>query len=121
MIDFACKRFDVEQIIKCGLGLTKAELSLFNFLINQYDWKSSKEISDEIKLDLSTVQRGLKKLFEKDIIERRQNNKDNGGYEFIYLTRSRKEIKKILSDIINSWINNVDKNLDEWINKKVIE
>ena len=33
MIDFACKRFEMSEVIKCSLALSKAEFKLFDFFI----------------------------------------------------------------------------------------
>ena len=79
MIDFACKQFDIETIIKCGLGLTRAEYHVMEFFIKNSKEYESQEIANKLDLNLSTVQKALKKLYEKDIVVRHQANLSNGA------------------------------------------
>lgn len=113
-IDFACKAFKLQEVIKCGLSLTKAEFSVMIFLIRKKEFFSSTKISKEIGLELSTVQRTLKKLFEKKIITRSQRNLQNGGYIYIYQANNKKIIKNEIMEIVNKWVKKVDSELDEW-------
>ncbi len=94
MIDFACKRFELNEVIKCGLALTKSDLIIMYFLIKNRERLSSLEISKRIGLDLSTVQRSLKRLNEKNLVVRSQTNLANGGYVYSYTIRDKKEIRK---------------------------
>ena len=74
MIDFACKRFKLSEIIKCGLGLTRAEYKVLEYFIDHEDLFSTEQLAENIGLNLSTIQRTVKKLFEKDLLTRNQNN-----------------------------------------------
>jgi predicted transcriptional regulator len=114
MIDFACKTFKLEDVIKCGLGLTKADLKIFKFLIKLNAEATSEEISKKNHLDLSTVQRTVKKLYEKKILFRHQTNLDGGGYIFSYKTKSKKAITLILNEIITKWQERVENELNNW-------
>jgi len=80
MIDFACKTFELNEIVKCGLGLTKSDMRVMNFLMRKRKIYSSFEIAEELSLDASTVQRALKKLHEKKI--------------FVLIIRRKKKIKE---------------------------
>ena len=56
-----------EDIIKCGLGLTKTEFKIMEYFIQD----TSKEcitisISKSMNLNLTTVQKAVKKLADKD-------------------------------------------------------
>ena len=52
MIDFACKTFNIENIIKCSLGLTKSEYKILGFFIdNPENYFTSEEISKELSLN----------------------------------------------------------------------
>lgn len=115
MIDFACKKFDLREIIKCSLGLSKAEVKILEFFVKEKtEYYSSQEISKSLSLDLTTVQRGLKKLHEKGMLTRRQLNKDLGGYLFEYKLKNKKECKDIIMGIIHSWTNKVEKEICSW-------
>lgn len=114
MIDFACKTFKLQDIIKCGLGLTKADLKILKFLINLEKETTSEKISNKLKLDLSTVQRSVKKLFEKKIIFRYQKNLEGGGYIFSYKAKTKKTIAIILNEVVKKWQKRVEKELKLW-------
>jgi predicted transcriptional regulator len=115
MIDFACKRFDLNQIIKCGLGLTKSEFEVFQYFL-KYSEKDLQTIviSKALKLNLTTVQKATKKLYEAGVIQRQQKNISGGGYLYCYKVRDRNVIRQILKDIIQNWTKNVEKGIDNW-------
>lgn len=115
MIDFACKRFNIEEIIKCALGLTKAECSVFKYFFeNPTENLTTERLAQKLKLNLTTVQKAVKKLNESGIIIRYQKNLDKGGYIYTYEASSKKQIRQILKDIINTWAKNVGKEIDRW-------
>lgn len=114
-MDFACKDFKLEEVVRCSLGLTKGEYKVLNFLIKLKDEKRlSKEIAKEVNLDLSTTQRCLKKLHEKDIINRSQKNLNSGGYVFVYSIQDKTQIKKIISQIISKWAEKFHNEINRW-------
>ena len=115
MIDFACKRFNLDEIFKCGLGLTKADSKVMNFLVkNSIESFTTEEISEQLGLNLTTIQRAVKKLHEKEIIERKQENLSGGGYKFRYEIRSKKEIRTVMMNIVHNWVKTVEKELGGW-------
>lgn len=115
MIDFACKQFSLNDVIKCGLGLTKADYNVFKFLLgNNIEWFTSDLISKKLNLNLTTVQRALKKIFEKDVLIRSQKNLDNGGYIYVYQIKNKKEIHSLIMNIIKKWTKAVEVELEKW-------
>lgn len=114
MIDFACKKINLNEIIKCSFGLGKADIKILNFLISHKTKQSSNQILEKIRLDLSTIQRSLKKLHEKDLIKRFQENLNNGGYIYYYESINKSIIKKMLMDVVHAWTNKVEKEFDKW-------
>lgn len=44
--------------------------------------------------DRTTIQRAVKRLFEKELIKRRQLNLEKGGYQFIYSSKPKSELKE---------------------------
>jgi len=115
MIDFACKEFDLEDIIKCGLGLTKTEFSIFKyFLDNKGKELITSEISEELKLNLTTIQKATKKLHEKEILIRHQKNLNNGGYVYTYEIESKQKIRFVIKKLIKNWSNKVEEEIDKW-------
>jgi predicted transcriptional regulator len=114
MIDFACKTFEVDEVIKCGLGLTRSDYAIMNFFLKNRKEFSSVEISKILDLDLSTVQRALKRLNEKNVILRYQKNLSNGGYVYFYKTNDKKVIRKIILDVIHNWVKKVEEEITSW-------
>jgi predicted transcriptional regulator len=115
MIDFACQEFKIESIIKCSLMLTKADFKVMRFLSDDgKDWFTTEEIAKKLKLNLSTVQRAVKKLHEKSLADRTQNNLDNGGYIYLYRSKSKEHIRSIIMGIVNNWVAKVNLELQRW-------
>lgn len=115
MIDFACKRFQLDEVIKCGLSLSKADYRVFDFLIgHDEDVYSTEELAKELGLNLSTIQRAVKKLYEKHLLKRFQTNLDGGGYSFQYAAKDKSHIKEIIMGIVNRWSSTVENALKDW-------
>ena len=116
-MDFACKEFKVEDVIKCALNLTKADLNTMKCFLNEPDkWVDTDALSRSLKLDISTVQRSVKKLHEKGIVQRSQQNLDGGGYVYIYKIHSKKQIKNVILEIVQSWADRLGQELEQWEN-----
>lgn len=113
-IDFACKKFDLEEIVKCSLGLSKSEYRILRFLMSKDSRFMTDELSSELGLDKSTVQRGVKKLHQKGLVARGQINQSRGGYVFNYRIKEKSEIRKIIIDIIDGWSRGVKKEILNW-------
>lgn len=115
MIDFACKEFELNDVLKCALNLTKSELEIMNYFLKDSNrWLTTEDIATDLALDLSTVQKAVKKLHSKEVLKRSQNNLDNGGYVYIYRIHSRREMKNLIMDIVYTWVKRVENELDEW-------
>jgi predicted transcriptional regulator len=115
MIDFACKEFDLNDIIKCGLGLTKTEYEILNyFLENKGKELITTKIAEELKLNLTTIQKATKKLYEKGILIRHQKNLNNGGYVYAYEISPKSKIRHVLKNIIKNWSEKVEREIDDW-------
>ncbi|MBU0758222.1 MAG: MarR family transcriptional regulator [Nanoarchaeota archaeon] len=113
MIDFACKSFKIDEVIKCSLGLSKSDFAVVKLMLKNGDrWFNTSDLAEGMHLNLTTVQRSVKKLHEKDIIERTQNNLDNGGYLFFYRFKDKRLFSKKIHEIITSWVRKVDSELE---------
>ena len=118
MIDFACKRFDLDQIIKCGLGLTKSEFEVMQYFIKSPEKESQTDvIAKNLNLNLTTIQKATKKLYEAGIIQRQQKNISGGGYLYCYKSKNKQEIRQTIKDIIRNWTKNVEQGIDNWQNQ----
>lgn len=111
-MDFGCERIDPKDLIKCTFGLNKTELGLFLFLTKSSRCETVQTISKSLALDRTTIQKSLKKLLEKGIIERRQDNLDNGGYVFLYCIKKKQEIKGKMQSILDDWHGSAAKEIE---------
>jgi predicted transcriptional regulator len=73
MINFACRRFDLKEIIRCNFNLTKTELEIMLYLMKN----SNKENSKNIKIELYTSRKSINKLNKKLINRVKGGNKTN--------------------------------------------
>jgi len=113
-MEFACKNFNLEEVIRCSLKLSKSDFKILGLLINNPHKKlDTAFISSKLNLDLSTVQRSLKKMNEQNIVKRSQINLKSGGYFFVYHSDT-KEIKKAVKEIINNWVNKFNFEIERW-------
>ncbi|AEH60562.1 transcriptional regulator, TrmB [Methanosalsum zhilinae DSM 4017] len=119
MIDFACKEFEIDAVVKCSLNLTRADLQILKYFIeNDEKYHTAENISTSLNFDLSTAQKTVKKLHEKQILIRLQSNLDGGGYVFVYKVKSKKEIKDIIMSTVQSWIRRLENELEIWADDK---
>jgi len=114
MIDFACKRFEIDKIIKCGLNLSKADFKVMKELLTKDDYVTTEELVEKLGFNISTVQRAVKKLTEKKLVIRSQENLSGGGYKFLYKVRERQEVRKILIALVRKWSDKVEETLVDW-------
>lgn len=115
MIDFACKKFDIEEVIRCSLGLTKTEFKILMFFLKHKNGSlTASFVSKKFKMGLSTAQKAIKRLREEKLIKRGQKNLAKGGYVFVYSVRDREEIKMKILDVLRRWMKKVEAGLKEW-------
>ena len=106
-----------KDVIKCALNLTKADLNVMKYFLNEEEqWFDTDYLSKALKLDISTIQRSVKKLHEKEILQRSQQNLDGGGYVYKYKVNSRAKIKNIIMTVVNSWADRLEQELEKWEN-----
>lgn len=116
-MDFTCKQIEPKDLIKCTFGLNKTELELFLFLTKSNKCETVQTVSKNLELDRTTIQKSLKKLLEKEIIERRQNNLDNGGYVFLYCVKKKPEIREKMQGILDEWHGSATKEIEALFNE----
>lgn len=115
MIDFACKKFNIEEVIRCSFNLSKGEFLILKiFLLRKNSFLSTQEVKKLSGFDLSTVQRATKKLYEKGLLNRSQSNLKRGGYVFYYRIKSREEIRRKIISTIQNWVNRVETEFNNW-------
>lgn len=104
-MDFGCKRIDGSELIKCTFGLNKTEHKIFAFLLKSRACLPANDLGKKLELDRTTIQKSMKKLLEKNIVEKKQKNLDSGGYVFYYCIKNKKVIKEKMLEIIKEWNN----------------
>lgn len=117
-MDFACKTISAEQVLRCSLGLTKAGCALLHALRAKKDWLTSEELAKKTRYDLATTQRNLKHLYERGAVERRQENRKQGGYTYYYKIISEEELHNLVFSTIDEWLVNAKKEVKDWLKKK---
>ena len=113
-IDFACKSVDLEEVVKCSLGLTRGEYKVFERALKEGEWFTVSTLAKKMRLDRTTVQKTLGKLLKRGYVERRQFNRDEGGFVFAYKTNKKEEVKKGIKKTVRAWARAVEKEVEEW-------
>ncbi|MFP4402634.1 MAG: helix-turn-helix domain-containing protein [Candidatus Nanoarchaeia archaeon] len=115
MVDFACTQISIDDIIKCSFGLTKTELEIFRFLVSHKHTRfSTHELSLKLNLDITTIQKAVKKLTSKGILKKDQKNLEQGGYVLLYQCIGQEHIKKIIMSNFENFSKKVEESLCDW-------
>jgi predicted transcriptional regulator len=112
-MEFACRQIDVKDIIACSLGLKKSEYKVFEALLHS-DRVALRDLSKKLNLDRTTLQKVLKHFVEKDLVERYQENLDNGGYIFVYKIKDKDILKKRIHVAIDKWHDTARYAIEKW-------
>jgi predicted transcriptional regulator len=112
-MEFACKKIDVQDIIACSLGLKKSEYKVFEALLHN-DHVTLKNLSKQLNLDRTTLQKVLKHFVDNDLVARYQENLNNGGYVFMYKIKEKSILKKRIHAAIDKWHNTARQAIEKW-------
>jgi predicted transcriptional regulator len=112
-MEFACKKIDVQDIIACSLGLKKSEYKIFEAMLRN-DHVTLKDLSKQLDLDRTTLQKVLKHFVSNDLVLRYQENLDNGGYVFVYKIKDKNVLKKRIHTAIDKWHDTARQAIDKW-------
>jgi predicted transcriptional regulator len=113
-ISFACKKFEIEEVVKCSLALSKSDFIILKFLMKLDGDLSTEELSEKLGFEKSTVQRAVKKLHGKGLLFRSQKNQTRGGYLFFYRIKNKIELRKKILKIVGSWYERFETELKKW-------
>ena len=117
-MDFACESIDVEQVLKCSFGLSKSGCAVMHELLESGGWHSSEQVAQATGYDLATAQRNLKHLAERGVLERVQQNRDNGGYEYVYRVVGDEEFRRLVEDTLDEWVSEAKREVSAWVAKR---
>ena len=113
-LNFVCRTVTLEQVLRCSFGLNKTEISILRHLLYQKEEENIEEIMKQVKKDRTTIQRGVKRLFQKELLKRRQLNLKDGGYVFIYSARPKAELKEKNNKIFHTFQEMVGAEIQKW-------
>ncbi|MGM5481296.1 MAG: helix-turn-helix domain-containing protein [Nanobdellota archaeon] len=113
-LSFACKNIDFKELVMCSFELNQTEYNLFTFLLSQDEPLCTTTIGEMTRKDRTTIQKAVKKLVSKGLINKHQVNLDSGGYTFVYSIRNKDNIKNTMLDIVNKWYSAVIDQIKEW-------
>jgi predicted transcriptional regulator len=112
-INFACKRFPIDQVLRCSFGLSNPEFLILRALLRSGE-RSVEELSAELGKDRTTVQRSLKPLVGKGLVRRRQYNLDGGGYQYYYRPEDKEAIKRRIQQHFDRFADTVRAEIERW-------
>lgn len=113
-INFACRKIEVDDIIRCSFGINKSEHSVLLFLLKENRAMKINEISELLNKERTTVQKIIKNLIKKGLLSRRQINLSKGGYVFVYHAIDKQKIKDYIKNNIKEWISGAEKEIEFW-------
>ncbi len=115
MITFACKTIKVEDLVRCSFNLNKTSYTVLMYMLKNNDRSISvQDLSVEMNLERTTVQKAMKVLLDASLVKRLQVNMDTGGYQYIYTVLDKDNIKKNIVEIVNNWSEKVKTEINSW-------
>ncbi|MEM4397629.1 MAG: helix-turn-helix domain-containing protein [Candidatus Woesearchaeota archaeon] len=114
IISFACQDIDFKDLLRCSFNLNKTEYNVMMFLLKTNQSFTTTKLAEVMKLDRTTVQKAIKKLADKEIVSRYQENLDKGGYLFHYKIYNKEAIKERMLQIVNKWHEAVVEEIKRW-------
>ncbi len=102
MVGLFSKSFDKkEDLLCCAFGLRDSEITIYLYLIDSP--KTVEEIAVVVEKDRSTVQRVLNRLHKKDLVERRTQSIERGGYYYEYIAKSTEKVREEILTQLDEW------------------
>jgi predicted transcriptional regulator len=114
MIQFACKKISRDELFRCSFNLDKTEFNVLKFLLRQKKGISTIEISDNLKLERTTVQKAVTRLIDKKLVSREKQNLPQGGYIYIYKAKDKTRIIQQIKKVVRDWYRAVVKDIERW-------
>jgi len=112
MVSFACKKVDLKDILKCSFSLNKSEYNLLVYLLDKDNAMTANQVAGKLGLDRTTIQKAIKSLLGKGLVNRMQENLPRGSYVFKYSAKPKDEIKRDVKIMIVKWCQNVEREID---------
>lgn len=115
--------FKSDRLFQCILGFSSLEAKIFTYLL-QNENVSTGELTDVLKMDRSSIQRGLQDLTALKIITRKsmsmkeysekKNLKEHKtrGYLYVYNAKEIDSIKKELKKLLDKWYKTMERHIE---------
>ena len=112
-VTFACKKITHEELIRCSFDLNKTEYNVLIFLLKNEREKTVSKIAKGMNLERTTIQKAMKSLLKKQLINRLRRNLTKGGYTYLYKVSEKDEIKARMKGIVYEWYKGIKKEIDK--------
>lgn len=107
MISFACQDIEFKDLLRCSFDLNKTEYHVFMFLLKKEKSYTAAKLAKTLNIDRTTVQKAIKKLAEKNLVFRQQQNLEKGGYTYHYKIKNKEDTKIRMQKIVEKWYEEV--------------
>jgi predicted transcriptional regulator len=104
------KKFTIEDLMRCILGLQEIEIRVYFDLLENGEG-SVLEIAERVNRDRTTVQKALRSLMNCGLVSRKKVT-EKVGYKYIYNAVDLDKVSDIIEELLDDWYQNVKK----WLN-----
>ncbi|XRP97113.1 helix-turn-helix domain-containing protein [Methanocaldococcus sp. 16A] len=104
------KKFTIEDLMRCILGLQEIEIKVYFDLLENGEG-SVLEIAERVNRDRTTVQKALRSLMNCGLVNRKKVT-EKVGYKYIYNAVELDKVSDIIEELLDDWYQNVKK----WLN-----
>lgn len=93
---------DFNDVMRCVFKIKDYEIEVFFYLLD-HPGSTIAEISEYFNKDRSSIQRSLKTLNDKGMINRKFRVLGAGGFKYVYTARPLDDIKKEMDHELHIW------------------
>jgi predicted transcriptional regulator len=101
------KKFTIEDLMRCILGLQEIEIRVYFDLLENGEG-SVLEIAERVNRDRTTVQKALRSLMNCGLVSRKKVT-EKVGYKYIYNAVELDKVSNIIEELLDDWYQNVKK------------
>jgi len=112
-LTFACRRFPIDQVLRCSFGLSNPEFQVLKALLAKGEL-AVEDLAAKLGKDRTTIQRAIKPLVAKGLVKRRQYNLESGGYQYYYYTEEKTSIKARIQEHFQHFAGLVKEEIEKW-------
>jgi len=115
-ITFACRTISKEELIRCAFDLDKTEYKILMVLSKQASQRGMTiaALSRRLGKERTTIQKGMRDLLRRKLVQREKRNLPRGGFLFLYRVRDKKQLKTKVREIVFQWYQRVRREIARW-------